>query len=98
MRSVMFNLMPEKTGVELDGKFEEKWARIHAVRDDVLAALELKRAEKVIGKPLINFSGKGHFPSPEKISAQIKFNNLRAAPAKMRVLRNAAHTVGFQQV
>ncbi len=52
MRSVMFNLMPEKTGVELDGKFEEKWARIHAVRDDVLAALELKRAEKVIGKPL----------------------------------------------
>ncbi len=52
MRSAVFNLMPEKTGVELDGKFEEKWSRIHAVRDDVLAALELKRAEKVIGKPL----------------------------------------------
>ncbi len=51
MRSAVFNLMPEKTGVELDGKFEEKWSRIHAVRDDVLAALELKRAEKVIGKP-----------------------------------------------
>lgn len=52
LRSAVFNPMPEKTGVELDGRFEEKWAKIHAVRDDVLAALELKRAEKVIGKPL----------------------------------------------
>ncbi|MDE6030573.1 MAG: class I tRNA ligase family protein, partial [Oscillospiraceae bacterium] len=52
MRSAVFNSMPEKTGVVLDDKFEEKWSRIHAVRDDVLVALEQKRAEKVIGKPL----------------------------------------------
>lgn len=52
MRSVVFNSMPEKTGVVLDDKFEEKWAKIHAVREDVLVALEQKRAEKVIGKPL----------------------------------------------
>ncbi|MGN0669373.1 MAG: class I tRNA ligase family protein, partial [Oscillospiraceae bacterium] len=49
MRSVIFNPMPEKTGVTAD---EEKWAKIHAVRDDVLAALEQKRADKIIGKPL----------------------------------------------
>jgi len=49
LRSVIFNQMPEKTGVTAN---EEKWAKIHAVRDDVLAALELKRADKVIGKSL----------------------------------------------
>ncbi|MCH5206600.1 MAG: isoleucine--tRNA ligase [Oscillospiraceae bacterium] len=49
LRSVIFNQMPEKTGAKAD---EAKWAKIHAVRDDVLAALELKRAEKVIGKSL----------------------------------------------
>ena len=48
-RSVIFNQMPERTGVTAD---EEKWAKIHAVREDVLAALELKRADKVIGKSL----------------------------------------------
>ena len=52
MRSAIFNSMPEKTGVVLDDKFEEKWSRIHAVREDVLVALEQKRSEKVIGKPL----------------------------------------------
>lgn len=52
LRSVIFNQMPEKTGVVIDEKFEQKWALIHSVRDDVLAALEQKRAEKVIGKPL----------------------------------------------
>lgn len=49
LRSVIFNQMPEKTGVVAD---EAKWNKIHAVRDDVLAALELKRADKVIGKSL----------------------------------------------
>lgn len=48
-RSVIFNQMPAKTGVKAD---EEKWAKIHAIRDDVLSALELKRNEKVIGKSL----------------------------------------------
>ena len=49
LRGVPFNQMPEKTGVKAD---EEKWAKIKAVRDDVLNALEQKRAEKVIGKSL----------------------------------------------
>ncbi len=49
LRSVIFNPMPEKTGAVCD---EEKWNKIHEIRDDVLAALEIKRGEKVIGKPL----------------------------------------------
>ncbi|MBQ9385166.1 MAG: isoleucine--tRNA ligase, partial [Ruminiclostridium sp.] len=48
-RNVVFNRMPEKTGVSID---TSKWDRIHAIRDDVLAALELKRNEKLIGKSL----------------------------------------------
>ena len=52
LRSVIFNQMPEKTGVTVDAAFEEKWNRIHAIRDDVLVALEQKRADKVIGKSL----------------------------------------------
>ena len=49
LRSVIFNQMPEKTGVTAD---EAKWDKIHAVRDDVLVALEQKRADKIIGKSL----------------------------------------------
>ncbi len=49
LRSVVFNQMPERTGVTAD---EAKWEKVHAVRNDVLAALELKRSEKVIGKSL----------------------------------------------
>lgn len=49
LRSVIFNPMPEKTGAVCD---EEKWNKVHEIRDDVLAALEIKRGEKVIGKPL----------------------------------------------
>lgn len=49
LRSVIFNPMPKKTGVTAD---EAKWEKIHAVRNDVLAALEQKRADKVIGKSL----------------------------------------------
>lgn len=49
LRGVVFNQMPEKTGAVCD---EEKWSKVHAIRDDVLAALEEKRAEKLIGKPL----------------------------------------------
>lgn len=52
MRSAIFNPMPEKTGVVLDDSFEAKWSKIHAVRDDVLIALEQKRADKIIGKSL----------------------------------------------
>lgn len=49
LRSVVFNPMPEKTSAVCD---EEKWNKVHEIRDDVLAALEIKRGEKVIGKPL----------------------------------------------
>ena len=42
-------MMPEKTGVAID---TAKWDKIHAIRDDVLVALEKKRNEKVIGKSL----------------------------------------------
>ena len=52
LRSVIFNRMPEKTGVSISDDFNAKWARIHAIRDDVLTALEQKRNEKVIGKSL----------------------------------------------
>ena len=49
LRSVVFNQMPEKTGVKAD---DEKWNKIHAIRNDVLVALEQKRSDKVIGKSL----------------------------------------------
>ncbi|MBQ7835248.1 MAG: isoleucine--tRNA ligase [Ruminiclostridium sp.] len=48
-RHVVFNSMPEPTGISVD---TAKWDRIHAIRDDVLVALEKKRNEKVIGKSL----------------------------------------------
>lgn len=48
-RNVVFNQMPEKTGIAVD---TAKWDRIHAIRDDVLGALEQKRNEKLIGKSL----------------------------------------------
>jgi len=52
LRGVPFNAMAEKTGVTVDAVFETKWSRIHAVRDDVLKALEEKRTAGVIGKAL----------------------------------------------
>ncbi len=52
LRGVPFNTMAEKTGVTVDEAFEAKWSRIHAVRDDVLKALEEKRTAGVIGKAL----------------------------------------------
>ncbi len=48
-RHVVFNKMPEATGISVD---TAKWDKIHAIRDDVLVALEKKRNEKVIGKSL----------------------------------------------
>ena len=52
LRGVPFNQMPEKTGVVISAEFEAKWNKIHAVRDDVLKALEEKRTAGVIGKSL----------------------------------------------
>ncbi|MDR0821494.1 MAG: isoleucine--tRNA ligase [Oscillospiraceae bacterium] len=46
--SALLNLFPEATG----GVADKKWETIAAIRLDVLAALEQKRAAKVIGKSL----------------------------------------------
>ena len=50
--SVMFNEMPKVMENLVDETFMNKWDRIHAVRDDVLKALEEARNAKVIGKSL----------------------------------------------
>ncbi len=50
-RNVMFNDMPEATD-NVDAELLARWEKIHAVRDDVKKALELARAEKVIGASL----------------------------------------------
>lgn len=54
LRSVIFNQMPEKTGVTVSDAFNAKFAKLHAIRDDVLVALEQKRngENKIIGKSL----------------------------------------------
>ena len=50
--SVMLNDMPAPCMELAAEDFMAKWDRIHAIRDDVNKALELARAEKVIGKSL----------------------------------------------
>ncbi len=50
-RNVVFNDMPEATD-NVDNELLARWEKIHAVRDDVKKALELARAEKVIGASL----------------------------------------------
>lgn len=50
-RNVMFNDMPEATE-NVDSELLARWEKIHAVRDDVKKALELARAQKVIGASL----------------------------------------------
>lgn len=49
---VLYNEMPQLTGVQVDEEFVNRWDRIHALRDDVQKALELARKEKKIGKSL----------------------------------------------
>ena len=49
---VVFNQMPEFTGVYADEAFTATWDRIHLIRDVVKKALELARNEKVIGASL----------------------------------------------
>ncbi|MDR0804297.1 MAG: isoleucine--tRNA ligase [Oscillospiraceae bacterium] len=51
-RGVLFNDFPDKTIITGETDITDKWNCIRQIRDDVLAALEIKRAEKVIGKPL----------------------------------------------
>jgi isoleucyl-tRNA synthetase len=53
LTSVVFNMMPvDEITLDVSSAFLEKWDRIHAIRDVVLAALEQKRAAKEIGKSL----------------------------------------------
>jgi isoleucyl-tRNA synthetase len=51
-RSVMFNDMPKASGRHYDEEFIERWACLHAIRDDVKMALEQSRAAKLIGGSL----------------------------------------------
>lgn len=50
-RNVIFNSIPEAAMPE-DAEFMARWEKIHAVRDDVKKALEMARAEKIIGASL----------------------------------------------
>ncbi len=50
-RHVVYNAIPNAKG-EYDEAFMARWAKIHEMRDDVKKALELARAEKVIGASL----------------------------------------------
>ena len=51
-KSVFLNDMPEKSNIKIDADFTAKWDLITALREDVKKALEIKRADKVIGKSL----------------------------------------------
>ena len=50
--SVFLNQFPEKSNIEADSEFIEKWNLIYQTRLDVNKVLEEKRNEKLIGKPL----------------------------------------------
>lgn len=51
-KSVFLNDMPSKSNIKVDEKFSAKWNLIAELREDVKKALEIKRADKVIGKSL----------------------------------------------
>lgn len=53
--SVFLNDMPTVSGLDLGEEFSEKWAFINKLRDDVKKALEIKRADKIIGSSLEAF-------------------------------------------
>lgn len=50
--SVFLNDMPAKSGLVYDDDFLAAWELIYSLREDAKKALELKRAEKVIGSSL----------------------------------------------
>jgi isoleucyl-tRNA synthetase len=50
--SVVFNSMPVKSNIGTSDEFTAKWAKIRELRESVLPVIEVKRNEKVIGKPL----------------------------------------------
>ena len=49
---VIYNDMPEPVKISADEEFVAHWDKIHQIRDDVKKALELARADKVIGSSL----------------------------------------------
>ena len=51
-KSVFLNLMPEKSAEWDFAEIESKWDKLLDLRDDVMKALEIARAEKLIGKSL----------------------------------------------
>ncbi len=51
-RSIFLNEMPKVSGLEFSDEFIAKWEYIYNLRVDAKKALELKRAEKVIGSSL----------------------------------------------
>lgn len=50
--NVLYNEMPKSFDVSYDEKFLNKWDKIYLIREDVNKALEIKRANKEIGKSL----------------------------------------------
>ncbi len=50
--SVFLNPMPEYEAAYEFANIEERWNKLFALRDDIMKALELARAEKLIGKSL----------------------------------------------
>lgn len=52
VRGPIFNDMPQKSGITFDDAFTAKWETIYELREDAKKALEIKRAEKVIGSSL----------------------------------------------
>ena len=52
IRGPVFNDMPRKSGIAFDNDFIAKWETIYELREDAKKALEIKRAEKVIGSSL----------------------------------------------
>lgn len=50
--SIFLNQMPEKFNISADQSFTDKWNFIYNLREDAKKALEIKRADKVIGASL----------------------------------------------
>lgn len=50
--SIFLNQMPQKSGLTFSDEFKAKWDLIYNIREDAKKALEVKRAEKVIGASL----------------------------------------------
>lgn len=50
--SIFLNTMPEKSGIDFSDEFKSKWELVYKLREDAKKALEIKRADKVIGASL----------------------------------------------